>query len=97
MADVSSVPDLAFLEAAVIKGPVAMSIKHGKYCGCTLLAAACGAPPDGVSYRYCLKGIQSRWQVTCRHGAIDGDGGPQKVLPALGKLDAVTAVLVSGL
>jgi hypothetical protein len=74
-----------------------MSIKHGKHCSCTLLAAACGVPAETVSYYYCLKGIRGRWQVTCRHGAIDEDGGPQYALPAFGKLDAVTAILATAI
>ena len=75
---------------------VATSIAHGKFCTCTLLAAACGVPDDTVSYYSCLNGIQKRWQVTCRHGAVEGDGGPQKAVPALGELNAVSAILVSG-
>ena len=69
---------------------------HGKFCSCALLAAACGVPAETVSYYGCLSGIRKRWQVTCRHGAMEDGVEPPKAPPALGKLNAVSAILVSG-
>jgi hypothetical protein len=69
---------------------------HGMYCGCTLLATACGVPAETVSYYSCRNGIQRRWRVTCRHGSDSGEREPQKPLPGFGELDAVAAILVAG-
>jgi len=72
------------------------SVPHGRFCGCTLLAAACRVPDDTLSYYSCLNGIRKRWQVTCRHGAVEAADERPKGPPALGELNAVGAILVSG-
>ena len=41
---------------------------HAGVCECTVLAAALGIAPEGVSLHYCLNVLQRRWAMTCRHG-----------------------------
>lgn len=41
---------------------------HGVVCECTVLAAALGIGPKGVSFHYCRNVLQRRWAMVCRHG-----------------------------
>ncbi len=40
----------------------------GAVCECTVLAAALGIGPEGISFHYCLNVLQRRWAMACRHG-----------------------------
>jgi hypothetical protein len=62
-----------------------------------LLAAACGVAPRTISFEYCLLGIRKRWKITCRHGEVSPDAEPAAAVPALGRLNAVSGVLVGAL
>jgi hypothetical protein len=71
-------------------------VNHGMGCSCTLLAKACGASEDAVTYEYCVRVLRKHWSIKCRHGDT-GAGETEPPAPALGPLDAVSGFVLSRL
>ena len=44
--------------------------EHGTQCSCQLLAQAIGVDPRSISFAYCSRVLQKRWQITCAHGEL---------------------------
>ena len=42
--------------------------EHGTQCSCQLLAQAIGVDPRVISFVYCNRVLQKRWQMTCTQG-----------------------------
>ncbi len=49
---------------------------HGPHCSCRLLAAATGAAPSSIDFRFCVTVLQKRWRMTCDHFPA----APRKIL-----------------
>lgn len=70
--------------------------RHGAGCDCRLLAAATHSHRDAIPFSYCLKVLQKRYSMTCRHG--EAREFPVPALPQwtdIGCVDAVKAILVA--
>ncbi|MBI2754344.1 MAG: hypothetical protein HYX46_12690 [Betaproteobacteria bacterium] len=73
-------------------------IPHGDFCSCTILADAVGADRSAIPFEFCRRVLQKRWKINCRHGLTRAeveDG--KRFTPALGRLDATQAIVVSAL
>ena len=72
--------------------------EHGTQCSCQLLAQAVGVDPRSISFGYCSRVLQKRWQITCTHG----DLGSVPVAISVGerwrhgeRVDPIRAILMS--
>lgn len=72
-------------------------IPHGDFCSCTILADAVGADRSAIPFEFCRQVLQRRWRMTCHHGLTQADVDEGRPAPALGRLDAAQAILVSEL
>ena len=72
-------------------------MRHGTHCECLLLAAAVGGGPDAVPYWYCLKVLQRRWSMICKHGEVQETSGEKKASEkwtGTGEMNPLKAILV---
>lgn len=72
--------------------------EHGTQCSCKLLAQAVGVDPHALSFGYCYRVLQKRWQITCTHGDLASAPvaiGLGERWSHVGGIDPVRAILMS--
>lgn len=90
----SGAQDTGASSNAVSKTSSAWEIDHGEHCACLLLAAACGANPESITFSCCRNVLQKHWRTACEHGEHSPVQRASKQWRSLGEIDPIKAVLI---